>query len=466
MRVTKAKVGKKTIRLIRIGKILLMVACIGVGTGGIFLIRAEGEKVQKSRLYLEYLEEGEQLLQNGSYVNAEKSYLKAIELMPQEEYAYRQLETIYTQGQNPDAAKAIMARWEGKEQESISNTISDYTDTVAIAENNGQQETDVPETESAAAENETQPAEADTSDEINQTSTETIRVASAYGRKAIVMPDGKLQLFTEGEGETDSYVSVVDPVFYASVGRYHNAAVTKKNELYVWGANESGQVGDGSTSDQEEPVLIFSDAKTISLGDRHSAAILTNDDLYVWGKNKNGQVGDGTTKNTSDPIKVLENVREVVLSGDSSYAVTNDGILYAWGSNECGQIGNGQTANVLQPTKILENIRSVFAQGSHVAAIDESGVLYVWGNNEYGQVGNGTTENVLQPVKILDNVASYTDGWDYAAAVTEKGELYTLGYSMLGQTGNGKTDVLQKKPVKILDDVQDVSLVECRSSNK
>lgn len=87
--------------------------------------------------------------------------------------------------------------------------------------------------------------------------------------------------------------------------------------------------------------MIFSDAKTISLGDRHSAAILTNDDLYVWGKNKNGQVGDGTTKNTSDPIKVLENVREVVLSGYSSYAVTNDGILYAWGSNECGQIGNG-----------------------------------------------------------------------------------------------------------------------------
>ncbi len=70
-------------------------------------------------------------------------------------------------------------------------------------------------------------------------------------------------------------------LFTASVGRYHNAAVTKKNELYVWGANESGQVGDGSTSDQEEPVLIFSDAKTISLGDRHSAAILTNDDLYV-----------------------------------------------------------------------------------------------------------------------------------------------------------------------------------------
>ena len=74
MRATKAKVGKKTIRLIRIGKILLMVACIGVGTGSIFLIRAEGEKVQKSRLYLEYLKEGEQLFQDGSYVNAEKSY--------------------------------------------------------------------------------------------------------------------------------------------------------------------------------------------------------------------------------------------------------------------------------------------------------------------------------------------------------------------------------------------------------
>ena len=283
----------------------------------------------------------------------------------------------------------------------------------------------------------------------------------ARGKKKLIIQEKQQKiglyflLWIKMEIKKDIWLLIL---FTASVGRYHNAAVTKKNELYVWGANESGQVGDGSTSDQEEPVLIFSDAKTISLGDRHSAAILTNDDLYVWGKNKNGQVGDGTTKNTSDPIKVLENVREVVLSGYSSYAVTNDGILYAWGSNECGQIGNGQTANVLQPTKILENIRSVFAQGSHAAAIDESGVLYVWGNNEYGQVGNGTTENVLQPVKILDHVAGYTDGWDYAAAVTEKGELYTWGYSMLGQTGNGKTDVLQKEPVKILDDVWDVSL--------
>ena len=82
MRATKAKVGKKTIRLIRIGKILLMVACIGVGTGSIFLIRAEGEKVQKSRLYLEYLKEGEQLFQDGSYVNAEKSYPRTIREIP------------------------------------------------------------------------------------------------------------------------------------------------------------------------------------------------------------------------------------------------------------------------------------------------------------------------------------------------------------------------------------------------
>ena len=97
----------------------------------------------------------------------------------------------------------------------------------------------------------------------------------ARGKKKLIIQEKQQKiglyflLWIKMEIKKDIWLLIL---FTASVGRYHNAAVTKKNELYVWGANESGQVGDGSTSDQEEPVLIFSDAKTISLGDRHSAA--------------------------------------------------------------------------------------------------------------------------------------------------------------------------------------------------
>ena len=90
------QVGKKTIRLIKVIKGLSLTACVVIGTGGAFLVQMEGEKTQEAKLYLRYLQEGEQQLQNESYVKAEEAYLKAVEIKPQEAYVYEQLASIYT----------------------------------------------------------------------------------------------------------------------------------------------------------------------------------------------------------------------------------------------------------------------------------------------------------------------------------------------------------------------------------
>ena len=76
-----------------------------------------------------------------------------------------------------------------------------------------------------------------------------------------------------------------------------------------------------------------------------------------------------------------------------------------------------------------------FAMGSdHTAAITENGDLYCWGDNSFGQVGMGT-DNVIQkePVKILENIKDISLGYWCSAAISEKGDLYCWGCNRNGQ---------------------------------
>lgn len=186
-----------------------------------------------------------------------------------------------------------------------------------------------------------------------------------------------------------------------------------------------------------------------------SAAITEGGSLYMWGNNPYGQVGNGTTEEQTEPVKVLDNVKSVSLSGDMSFAVKEDGSLYAWGKNTDGEIGNGTWGNQLTPVHILntERIRDVVASRDYggniitttVAALPESGGLYMWGDNGYGQIGDGTEEDQLIPIRILGHekikdVNGFHAAYGTYAAITENGSLYTWGYNRDGQVGNGTTD--------------------------
>ena len=63
-------------------------------------------------------------------------------------------------------------------------------------------------------------------------------------------------------------------------------------------------------------------------------AITANGDLYCWGLNSYGQVGNGTTVNQLTPLKILENVKTV----NKNSAITTNGDLYCWGYNTNAQV--------------------------------------------------------------------------------------------------------------------------------
>ncbi len=245
-----------------------------------------------------------------------------------------------------------------------------------------------------------------------------------------------------------------------SLGGNYSGAITEDGSLYMWGYNEHGEIGNGTTADQLTPVKVLSDVVSVCLSGMHYGGAITVDgSLYMWGNNKFGQIGNGTTTNQFTPIKVLSDVVSLSLGYGACGAITEDGSLYMWGYNSGGQIGNGKYTNQLTPTKVLSDVVKVKLNEHwpYSGAITKDGSLYMWGENQYGQVGNGTTADQLTPVKVLSGVMRLELGGFNSGAITEDGSLYMWGNNVFGQIGNGVMDN-QLAPIEVLSNVISLDL--------
>ncbi|MCI5834729.1 MAG: hypothetical protein MR013_08110 [Prevotella sp.] len=110
-----------------------------------------------------------------------------------------------------------------------------------------------------------------------------------------------------------------------AAGENHYLVLMADGTLWSLGKNQYGQLGDGTTTDRQQPVKILSNVKSIACGSNHSLAVLNDGSLYAWGWNDCGQLGDGTTTPRSTPVKILDNVRWADGGGAFSLAVLNDG---------------------------------------------------------------------------------------------------------------------------------------------
>ncbi len=256
-----------------------------------------------------------------------------------------------------------------------------------------------------------------------------------------------------------------------------NAIIMEDGSLYMWGAFDFGQLGDGQEGDERAgvgqytkvPVKVMDHVVSVSLGSARTAAITEDGSLYMWGCNFYGMLGDGTEENRSRPVKIMENVKAVSLGGNHSAAITEDGSLYMWGENKQGLLGNGTEEEIHVPTKIMDHVKAVSLGWYHSAAITEDGSLYLWGSNNDGQLGNGEKGDKAYkttPIKIMDHVVSVSLGEEHTAAITEDGSLYLWGDNWQGQLGNGEkgNEAYKTTPIKIMDHVKSISLAGYCSS--
>lgn len=149
------------------------------------------------------------------------------------------------------------------------------------------------------------------------------------------------------------------------VGAAHNCAIDFDGDAYCWGANASGQLGASSTEScgvsfpiyyipcRGTPARVETEQKFLSIaaGGQHSCALSTTLQVFCWGSNLRGQLGDGSAQNSATPVRVSGGLRFRSLTAGWSHtcAISLDGNAYCWGANGGGELGNGTLSPASTP---------------------------------------------------------------------------------------------------------------------
>ena len=227
-------------------------------------------------------------------------------------------------------------------------------------------------------------------------------------------------------------------------------------QLWGWGRNESGGLGDGTSTDHHSPIPIIGDViVAVVASSGRTMAITSGETLLGWG---GIYVGDGALFSDNTPATILFNVRSVFSAHNRTMAIRTDGSLWGWGEGRFnGEVGVGRDADILLPEKVMDSVVSVEMGYFHTLAITEDGGLWSWGNNSTGRLGDGTTEARNSPVRIMDNVIiAYIDStWDINMALTADGGLWRWGTSWAWGL-EGLEDYDGTYPVKIFDNAVNI----------
>ena len=221
------------------------------------------------------------------------------------------------------------------------------------------------------------------------------------------------------------------------------ALVTVGNpSLLAWGENNIGQLGNGTTSEANNPINVVGNVVAVAAGVFHSLFVTTNGTLWAMGYNIDGQLGNGTTSNTTRPVSVASNVVAVAAGGEHSLFVTAEGKLWVMGNNFEGQLGNGTTSGQPNPTpvSVASNVVAVAAGYNHSLFVKMDGTLWAMGNNQYGQLGNGTNNYAKPnptPINVASNVVAVAAGEEHSLFVKVDGTLWAMGGDEYGQLGSG-----------------------------
>jgi alpha-tubulin suppressor-like RCC1 family protein len=292
----------------------------------------------------------------------------------------------------------------------------------------------------------------------------------------------------------------------AQGGTDFTVALTSTGQVWAWGGNRYGQLGDGSTKVRLAPerVRLPDTARVgeIAVGQDHVLALTRQGDIYAWGRNHHGQLGDGSRSHRDIPVRVpLQNAAHLGAGNTFSAAVTATGAVFIWGRATPSQTGYASGAGPdgdLTQARALplpDGVKAAMVDGgqrhlvvltdrgelltfgvdpagkplpdampldpswgpvawvsagdNHTVALTNTGVVLTWGANQHGQLGTGNTDNHPAPVvvhipKLRGRVVEIRAGADSVLARTEGDQVYAWGHGGFGQNGNGTTEDLAR----------------------
>ena len=205
-----------------------------------------------------------------------------------------------------------------------------------------------------------------------------------------------------------------------SAGSYFTCALTSTSAAWCWGSSGDGQLGAGPNLPNSNPVAVLDVAGTaplsgvaqISAGFNDTCAITNAGATLCWGANQSGEVGNGTNTQVDIPVPVLNlagtsplsGVTAVVSGENHACGLTSAGGVLCWGDPFNGELGNNYAHSSEIPVQVsgLTSGVTEIAAGYHFnCSLLSSGGVMCWGFNIKGQLGNGNTNDALIPVAVL-----------------------------------------------------------------
>jgi len=173
-------------------------------------------------------------------------------------------------------------------------------------------------------------------------------------------------------------------------------AITADQKLKCWGANDHGQLGDGTFNPSNTPVDVDLSAlgqatiKSISGGGGHFCLIDSTQALYCWGPNFFGNLGIGnyTHAPVPTPVQGMSAVIKVISGGDAqTCAIKADGTLWCWGSNAEKQLGVPSPSTSPVPIQVTGlpsgAVIDVITNYSGTCVLMADGEIWCWGNSSH-----------------------------------------------------------------------------------
>jgi alpha-tubulin suppressor-like RCC1 family protein len=263
----------------------------------------------------------------------------------------------------------------------------------------------------------------------------------------------------------------VGRVAQLAAGSTHSLALTSAGELYTFGENQFGQLGRAANSGTENANRVpervslpgaSGPVVQIAAGYEQSLALTSTGQLYTFGGNRYGELGNASNAGTQTPNPTPTpvflpgasgQIVQIAAGYEQSLALTSTGQLYTFGGNRYGELG--RAANVETPAPnptpapvslpaAAGPVSSIAAGAFHSLALTASGLIYAFGRNTDGQLGNatgtGSEKANATPLAVTLPGANapaigLAAGSAHSLAITASGELYSFGSNLYGQLG-------------------------------
>ena len=246
-----------------------------------------------------------------------------------------------------------------------------------------------------------------------------------------------------------------------------SAAIKENGELWLWGGNLNGPLGQNQAHPAiravSSPVQVPGTTwAQVTVGWNFPAgnnilAVKTDNTLWAWGSNSRGQLGLNDRTNYSSPVQIPGTTWKQATSGGQQgvCAVKTDGTLWSWGFNESGALGLDNTTDYSSPVQVPGTTWEVVSSGSYCTfAVKTDNTLWAWGGNSTGVLGQNNKTNYSSPKQIPGSWGTTTrhinaGNGNFAFMINTSGELFGTGRQLGGNLAQNTSNVYYSSPVQI-----------------